>query len=179
MRSLALLSALLCGTLSAPVQAKHKPLTIGNLTVNPSDVIAVYRPVDQQAVAVYIAKPGGAVQTVIFKDFREAGVIFDEMWKNPDVVKDPGDDDARPLTRMMPKDAEKKAPTLIVNVERVLAMAWDTNHRYIRIYIDRPVIPTPLYEPNSGEEMQFLMVENIRQEADQVMAAYKACVYQK
>src|SRR4051794_2861025 len=85
--------------LAAIVEAKHKALVIGDVAINPSDIVAVYRPVEQEATAVFIGRPGHDIQTLIFKDAREAAALFEEIWKNNEITKDPGDDDTRPLTR--------------------------------------------------------------------------------
>src|SRR4051812_18932878 len=90
----------------AGAEERRKPIVAGNLTVNPKDIIAVFRPIEQQAVAVYVGRPGQSVQAILFHDVREAAAVFNELWNNADVVKDPGEDDARPLTRMMIKSAD-------------------------------------------------------------------------
>lgn len=156
----------------------HRPVVAGNLVVNAKDVVAVFRPLDQQAVAVFVGRPGQAVQAIVFQDVREAAAVFTEFWNNQDVVKDPGETDARPLTRMMVKTPEKRGAALIVNFDRLVACAWDTNRRSLRIFLDKP-IATALPDPNSGVERDYLELHNNNGEADIVMAAMKACAYNK
>src|SRR3954469_17277393 len=89
--------------------AGHKPVTAGTLTVNPTDIIAVFRPAEQQAVVVFIGRPGQAIQPVVFRESREATQVFDGLWDNVEVSKDPGEEDpGRPLTRMLPKGADRR-----------------------------------------------------------------------
>jgi hypothetical protein len=159
--------------------AGHKPVGVGNLTVNPSDIIAVFRPAEQQAVVVFVGRPGQAIQPILFRDSREATAVFDGLWDNNELSKDAGDDDAgRPLTRMLPKGAERRLATLLVNVNRLMAVAWDSEQSVARVYLDKP-IAMPLMEPNSGAEVAYLSVPNIRQEGEAVIAAYKTCTYTK
>jgi hypothetical protein len=159
---------------------RHKPIVAGGLTVNPYDIIAVYRPVDQQGVAVYIGRPGQAIQAIIFKDSREAAAVFNDIWDNQDVTKDPGEDDARPLTRMRLKDAERKSATLIINVQRVLAVVWGSDHRQLRVHLDKLLANDVFTDPNGdGDGAPFLEIQSVHDEAEAVMAAYKACVYRK
>jgi hypothetical protein len=159
--------------------AAHKPVTAGNLTVNPTDIVAVYRPAEQQAVVVFVGRPGQAIQPILFRDTREATAVFDGLWDNNELSKDAGDDDAgKPLTRMLPKGSERRLATLLVNVNRLLAVAWDSEQSVARVYLDKP-IAMPLMEPNSGAEVAYLSVPNIRQEGEAVIAAYKACSYAK
>lgn len=162
----------------AVIPNKRGPITAGNLTINPHDIVAVYRPADRQAVAVYIGRPGQAIQSIIFKDAREAAAVFDELWNNEDVTKNPGDDDARPLTRMLPKTAERKSAILILNMQRVLAMSWESNHRGLHVYLDKPMVAV-LIEPNSGDEHARLEIDNIHDDNDSIMAAYKLCILPK
>jgi hypothetical protein len=112
---------------------------------------------------------------------REAAAVFNELWNNADIVKDPGEEDARPLTRMMIKsaDGERKSASLIVNVDRLMACAWETNRHALRIFIDKP-IATSLVDPNDRQvERDWLELQNNTGEADVVMAAYKACSHVK
>jgi hypothetical protein len=165
-------------TVVAPVAlgADGKPVAAGNLTFNPRHVVAVYRPVAQRAVSIYVGRPGQNIQTITIKDYREASAIFEEIWKNEQVTKNPGDDDARPLTRMLTKDAEGKTPTLIVNVERVSAIVYDPSRRTARVFLERLDPLSPLIDPNTDAESDHLAIENIRDEGEMVVAAYKACV---
>ncbi len=162
---------------------RHKTVTAGPLTLNPRDVIAVYRPVDGQSVAVVVGRPGQGTQTIFVRDYREAAAVFNDLWNNAEITKDPGDDDARPLTRMMVKEkpgeadekVKKRSGTLIVNADRVLAVAWDSAQRMARVYFDRPAIGANA-EAARERETETLDVANNRDEADVVIAAYKACV---
>jgi hypothetical protein len=159
--------------------AGHKPVTAGNLTVNPTDIVAVFRPAEQQAVVVFVGRPGQAIQPIVFRESREATQVFDGLWDNVEVSKDPGEEDpGRPLTRMLPKGADRRLATLLVNVNRLLAVAWDSERNVLRVYLDKP-IAMPLLEPNTGEEIAYLSVPNIRQEAQAVLNAYQACTYAK
>ncbi|MDB5318370.1 MAG: hypothetical protein JWN40_1 [Phycisphaerales bacterium] len=160
--------------------SRHKPIVAGSLTVNPYDVIAVYRPQDQQGVAVYVGRPGQAIQAIIFKDSREAATVFKEIWDNAEVTKDPGEDDARPLTRMRPKGADRAGATLIVNVQRVLAISWDVDHRQVHVHLDKLLANELLTDPNGdGESLPYLEIPNVHDAAEAVMAAYKACLLKK
>jgi hypothetical protein len=176
---IACLVALSFTTVSSRAQERRKPIVAGNLTVNPKEIIAVFRPVEQQAVAVYVGRPGQAVQAIVFHDVREAQAVFNELWNNEEIVKDPGQEDGRPLTRMMLKsnDAERRIPSLIVNVDRLVACAWDQNRRALRVFLDKP-IATALLDPNGGER-DWLELQNNNAEADLVMAAYKVCTHGK
>jgi hypothetical protein len=168
---------LLVTLLGSPARAADgKPVVAGNLTFNPQHIVAVYRPVEQRAVAIYIGRPGQSVQTITIKDYREAAAIFNEIWGNAEVTKDPGDDDARPLTRMLPKDTEGKTPTLIVNVDRVSAILYDPSRRTASVYLDRLDPLSPLIDPNTDAERDYLAIQNIRDEGEMIVAAYKACV---
>jgi len=149
--------------------ARVKPVTAGPLTLNPRDIIAVYRPADGSSVGILIAKPGGAIQQIVLKDFREAAQTFNDLWNNAEVTKDPGDEDAKPLTRMLPKakegeDASKRVPILVLNVDRVLGIAWDSDRRVAHVYVDRPA-------GAGGDET----LEMTREEAEGVISAYKLC----
>src|SRR3954469_15147537 len=167
------------GSLAGSAQAAHKPVTAGPLTVNPMDIIAVYRPAEQQAVVVFVGRPGRATQPILFRDTREATQVFDGLWDNNELSKDAGDDDAaKPLTRMLPKGSERRLATLLVNMNRLMAVAWDSEQSVARVYLDKP-IAMPLMEPNSGAEVAYLAVPNIRQEGEAVIAAYKLCTYAK
>jgi hypothetical protein len=158
---------------------RHKPITAGMLTVNPTDIVAVYRPAEQQAVVVFVGRPGQAIQPILFRDSREATQVFDGLWDNNEWSKDPGDDDAgKPLTRMLPKGSERRLATLLVNTGRLLAVAWDSERNVARVFLDKP-IAMPLMEPNSGEEVAYLSVPNIRQEGEALIAAYKLVTYAK
>ena len=179
-RSTSILTVLvLAFSTTVAYSAKHKPIVAGDLVVNPSDVIAVYRAAEQQGVVVFIGRPGQDLQTIAFRDSREASAMFNDLWGNNEVVKDPGDDDARPLTRMRLKEAERKPATLIVNVDRLLAMVRDPDRRVLHVYLDRPSSLNPLLDPNTREERPFLEIHNNHDEADNILAAYKACVYTK
>lgn len=157
---------------------KRAPVVAGNLAVNPHDIIAVYRPSDQAGVAVYIGRPGQAIQTIVFKDAREAAEVFNGLWNNDDITKNPGDDDTRPLTRMLPKTAERKNAILILNIPRVLAVSWESNRRGLHVYLDKPMVAV-LVEPNTGEERAHIEIENVRDDGDSIMAAYKLCLVGK
>jgi hypothetical protein len=164
---------------AVPARAAHKPITAGPLTVNPTDIIAVYRPAEQQATVVFVGRPGQAIQPILFRDSREATAVFDGLWDNNELSKDAGDEDAgKPLTRMLPKGAERRLATLLVNVNRLMAVAWDSEQSVARVYLDKP-IAMPLMEPNSGAEVAYLSVPNIRQEGEAVIAAYKLCTHAK
>jgi hypothetical protein len=159
--------------------ADQKPIVAGNVTFHPQHVVAIYRPVDQRAVAIYIGRPGQNIQTITIKDYREAAAVFNEVWGNDEITKNPGDSDARPLTRMLPKAAEGKTPTLLVNVDRVSAIVYDPSRRAAAVYLDRLDPYSPLVDPNSGEERDHLEIQNIRDEGEMIVAAYKACVLTK
>jgi hypothetical protein len=157
------------GAADAPA-TKIKPITAGPLTLNPRDIIAVYKPADGSSLGILIAKPGGAIQQIVLKDFREVAQTFNDLWSNADVAKDPGDDDAKPLTRMLPKvregeDAAKRVPILLLNVDRILGIAWDSERRVAHVYVDRPA-------GAGGDET----LEMTREEADGVVSAYKMCL---
>ena len=64
--------------------------------VNADDILAVYRSNEQQPVEVFVGKPGHAIQVLVFHEFRESQAVFNALWANNDVTKDPGEDDARP-----------------------------------------------------------------------------------
>ena len=162
------------GACAADGGAGHT-VTAGNLTLNPNHVVAVYRPVENQAVAVLLARPGGALQSIVITDVREAATTFDSLWNNERVTKSPGDSDGRPLTRMALKDSEPATPSLIVNVDRVLAIRWDPNRRVAGVYLDMPS-PAPLYDPNTNQESDSLVIPNNRRQAESVIEAYKAAV---
>lgn len=163
--------------LSSPTLAQQrKPVAAGNLTFNPHHVVAVYRPVDGRAVAVYVGRPGQNIQTITVKDYRDAAAIFNEIWSNDQITKHPGDSDARPLTRMLPKDSENKTPTLIVNVDRISAIAYDPTRRAASVFLDRLDPLSPLIDPNTDAETDHLVIQNIRDEGETIVAAYKACV---
>jgi len=183
-----MLAAALCSTARAdagdasgnPVGPRHKAIAAGNLALNPTDIIAVYRPFDQQAVAIYIGRPGQSIQAIIIKDQREAATVFKDIWDNADVTKDPGEDDARPLTRMRPKDADRAGQTLIINVQRILAVSWNADHRHVQIYLDKLLANETLTDPNGdGDGAPYLEVQNIHEAAEAVMAAYKVCILRK
>ena len=161
------------GALPATAAERNRPVTAGNLTVNPRDVVAVYRPFEQQAVVVFVGRPGQAIQPILFRDVREATAVFDGLWDNSEWAKDAGEDDAgKPLTRMLPKGSERRLATLLVNTSRLLAVAWDSERNVVRVYLDKP-IASPLLDPNTGEEVAYLSVPNIRQEGQALIAAYK------
>jgi hypothetical protein len=181
-------AAALCATARAdagdasgnPPGPRHKAIAAGNMAINPTDIIAVYRPFDQQAVALYIGRPGQAIQAIIIKDQREAANVFKDIWDNAEVTKDPGEDDARPLTRMRPKDTDRASATLIVNVQRILAVSWDADHRRVHVYLDKLLANETLTDPNGdGDGAPYLEVQNIHDAAEAVMAAYKACILRK
>jgi hypothetical protein len=161
--------------------ARRRPITIGTVTVHARDVVAVVRPADQVVgTTVYVGRPGQAIQAITIRDAREAAAAFDALWNNNAVTKDPGDDDAqRPLTRMMPKDpaGERRTATLICNVDRVLAIHADPANRVARVFFDKPS-SDPLLQPN-GQEREFLEIRSVRDEADTVLAAYRASLYTK
>ena len=175
-------SCVLLAVVAAPVPAGaagHKPVTAGNVTVNPTDIIAVFRPLEQQAVVVFVGRPGQAIQPILFRDSREATMVFDGLWDNAELSKDPGEEDpGRPLTRMLVKGTDRRLATLLVNVNRLMAVAWDSDRNVTRVYLDKP-IAMPLLDPNTGEEIAYLSVPNIRQEGAAVIAAYKACTHAK
>src|SRR3954466_8662550 len=111
MRVLAVVVAGACflGLMAGSARAANKPITAGPLTVNPMDIIAVYRPAEQQAVVVFVGRPGQAIQPILFRHTREATQVFDGLWDNNELSKDAGDDDAaKPLTRMLPKGSERR-----------------------------------------------------------------------
>src|SRR4051812_12737826 len=78
----------------SPGVARRRPVVVGNLAVRPADILAVYRPPQQQAVAVYIGRVGHSIQSLVFRDAREAAAVFDGLWNNKEITKDPGEDDA-------------------------------------------------------------------------------------
>jgi hypothetical protein len=159
---------------------RHKAIAAGTLALNPTDIIAVYRPFDQQGVAVYIGRPGQAIQAIIIKDQREAANVFKDIWDNVEVTKDPGEDDTRPLTRMRLKDADRAGATLIVNAARVLAISWDADHRQVRVHLDKLLANETLTDPNGdGDGTPYLEIQNVHEAAEAVMAAYKACQLRK
>jgi hypothetical protein len=165
----------------SPAVARRRPVVVGTLAVRAADIVAVFRPAQQQAVVVYVGRVGHAIQPIVFNDAREATAVFDGLWNNKDVTKDPGDDDAlRPLTRMMPKDKDaaggedRNTATLILNVDRVLAINYDANERACRIYLDKLTT-----EPIGPQDNQYIDIRSSRDEADKVVAAYKACLYTK
>jgi hypothetical protein len=172
-------AALILATLPVLTRAQAAPrhtITAGSLTLNPYHVVAVYRPVENQAVGVLLARPGGALQSIVITDTRDATAVFDTLWKSERVTKDPGDSDARPLTRMTAKDSEPAAPALIVNIDRVLAIRWDPNRRTANVYLDMPSPPAPIYDPNTNQESDSLVILNNRRQAEGVLEAYKAAV---
>jgi hypothetical protein len=148
----------------------RKPVAAGNLTVNPNHLVAVFRPVEHQSVTVLVGRAGQAVQVIQIQDGPEATAVFESLWKNDKLTKDPGETDARPLTRMMTREADQAGalPALVVNVERVLAIKWDPNRRVANVYFD---LPAPV-----GDEGEGLEIPNDRGQAEAVVAAYKACV---
>jgi hypothetical protein len=181
-------AAALCATARAdagdasgtPAGPRHKAIAAGNIAVNPTDIIAVYRPFDQQAVALYIGRPGQAIQAIIIKDQREAANVFKDIWDNAEVTKDPGEDDARPLTRMRPRDADRAGATLIMNVGRILAINWDADHRRVHVHLDKLLATETFTDPNGdGDGAPYLEIQNIHDAAEAVMAAYKACLLRK
>ena len=179
-------TAALCGTARADggdgsnAGPRHKAIAAGNLALNPTDIIAVYRPFDQQALAIYIGRPGQAVQAIIVKDQREASNIFKDIWENAEVTKNPGEDDARPLTRMKPKDSDRAGETLIINVSRILAISWDPDHRHVHVYLDKLLANETFTDPNGdGDGAPYLEIQNIHEAAEAVIAAYKACLLRK
>jgi len=176
--------ALLGGmTGAADAPARIKPVSAGPLVLNARDIIAVYRPADGSSVGVLIAKPGGAIQQIVLKDFREAAAAFNDLWNNAAVTKDPGDDDTRPLTRMQLKlkegeDPTKRVATLVLNVDRVLAIAWDSDRRVAHLYVDRPAAGTPAAAGAAGAAAASAdeTLEMTREEAESIIAAYKVCL---
>jgi hypothetical protein len=162
----------------SPAVAKRRPVVVGNLAIHPADIVAVYRPVEQQSVVVYVGRTGHAIQPILFGEARDATAVFEGLWNNKEITKDPGEDDAaRPLTRMMPKDAndERNTACLILNVDRVMACRYDPSDRAVRIYIDK-LTSEPLLSPGP-QDREYLEIRNSRDEADKIMAAYKACLY--
>jgi hypothetical protein len=158
----------------------HKPIAAGSLTINPSDIVAVYRPAEQQGVAVYIGRPGQAIQAIIIKDAREAATVFNAIWDNADVTKDAGEDDARPLTRMKLKDSDARNATLVLNVQRVLAVSWDADRRAVRVHFDKLIASDPLPSPTGDNDgAPYLEVQNVHDAALAVMAAYRNCIYRR
>ena len=150
----------------------RRPVTAGSLTLNPNHVLAVFRPVEHQSVTVLVGRAGQAVQVIVIQDGPEATAVFEGLWKNDRVTKNPGESDGRPLTRMQVKDAEGNGgggvlPALIVNVERVLAVKWDSQRRVANVYFD---LPAP-----AGDGAEGLEIPNDRGQAEAVVAAYKAC----
>jgi hypothetical protein len=165
---------------SDPGVARHKPIAAGSLTVNPYDIVAVYRPAEQQGVAVYIGRPGQAIQTIMIKDAREAATVFNAIWDNAEVTKDAGEDDARPLTRMRLKDSDARSATLVLNVQRVLAISWDADRRAVRVHLDQPIASEPLPSPTGNRDgAPYLEIENVHDAALAIMAAYRNCIYRR
>ena len=82
------------------------------------------------------------------------------------------------INSALQKLAERRLATLLVNVNRLMAVAWDSDRNVTRVYLDKP-IAMPLLDPNTGEEIAYLSVPNIRQEGAAVIAAYKACTHAK
>jgi hypothetical protein len=158
---------------------RHKPIVAGGMVVNPYDIVAVYKPVDQQGVAVYVGKPGQAIQAIVFKDAREAATVFNDIWDNQDATKDPGEDDTRPLTRMRLKDSDRKSATLILNVPRVLAIVWGPDKRHVRVHLDKLLNTDTFVDPNGEGDAPYLEIQSVHDQAEAVMAAYRACVYRK
>jgi hypothetical protein len=167
------------GTGNAAEPIRHKAIVVGNVAINPYDIVAVFRPIEQQGVAVYVGRPGRGMQAIILRDTKDAAAVFNEIWDNPEVTKDPGDDDARPLTRMCPKDAEHKSSALIANVNRVLAVQWSADHRHVRVYLDKLVGNEALADPNGNDPNDALEIDSVHAEAENVMAAYKACIIRR
>jgi hypothetical protein len=150
-------------------------LVASGVMLNPNYVLAIYRPIEHQAITVFVGRPGQAVQAITITDVREAAAVFEAVWKNEQVTKDPGEADARPLTRMGSKDPA--GATLILNVERVLAIRWDANHQLASVYLDMPAGAAPLVDPNNPDrETDSLEITNERRQAEAVMEAYKACI---
>jgi hypothetical protein len=179
MRAAVVWSGLLLLSLAAGAQPAHKPIVAGGIVVNPHDVIAVYRPLDQQGVAVYLGRPGQAIQAIVIRDSKEAAAVFNEIWDNQEACKDPGDDDARPLTRMRVKDAAAKSATLIANVQRVMAVVWESDRRSLRVVFDK-LLQQDLFEnPNGGDSLPWLEFQSLHDDGETVMAAYKACMLKK
>jgi hypothetical protein len=167
------------GTGNAAEPMRHKAIVVGNVAINPYDIVAVFRPIEQQGVSVYIGRPGRGMQAIILRDTKDAAAVFNEIWDNPEITKDPGDDDARPLTRMCPKDAEHKSSALIANVNRVLAVQWSADHRHARVYLDKLVGNEALADPNGNDANDALEIDSVHAEAENVMAAYKACIIRR
>jgi hypothetical protein len=158
---------------------RHRPVVAGEMVVNPYDIIAVYRPAGQQTVALYLGRPGQDIQVVFFHDARMAANIFSDLWNNNDITKDPGADDAKPLTRMLIAGTQGTTATLIANADRIMAVVREPNHQFVRIFFDKPNAVVPVAEPGAGtgpSDKNYLEIQNIRDEADAVMAAYKACL---
>ena len=171
------MTTLLTTAAFADSKARHKTITVGSLMIIADDVIAVVRSSEQQPVEVFIGKPGHAVQVILFRDLREAQAVFTDLWDNREVTKDPGDDDARPLTRMKLKDSARGPTTLIANLSRLLAIVHHPDSREIHIYIDQGAVAFPLPDlTNNDAERHFVEIKNNNGEADIVIAAYKECV---
>jgi hypothetical protein len=164
---------------AARAQTAHKAIVAGGVVLNPSDVIAVYRPLNQQGVAVYLGRPGQAIQAIVFRDAKEGSTVFNEIWDNQDACKDPGDDDARPLTRMRTKDSTSKSATLIANVGRIMAIVWESDRSSVRVMIDKLLANDFFENPNGGDPMPWLVFQSLHDDADTIVAAYRACVLKK
>jgi hypothetical protein len=157
---------------------RHKPIAAGSLTLNPYDIVAVYKPIEQAGVVVYLGRPGQGIQAIIIKDARDSAAVFNAVWDNADVTKDAGEDDARPLTRMRVKDSDARSATLVLNVQRVLAVSWDADRRAVRVHFDKLIASDPL--PSlSGENdaPPYLEIPNVRDAGLAIVAAYRNCVY--
>ena len=154
---------------------KQKPIVAGDLVVNPQDIIAVYRPAAlPSTVFIYMGHPGDVAQIIRLDDATRASATFDAIWGNAAITKDPGDDDARPLTRMLPKNSERKAPTLVANSKRILGMLRDPNRRVVRVFLDMQVAATL-----QAQQYSCLEIDNGREEGELVLAAYRECVVGK
>jgi hypothetical protein len=161
------------------VAARHKPIAAGSLTLNPYDIVAVYKPAEQAGVAVYLGRPGQAIQTIIIKDARDSAAIFNAVWDNAEVTKDAGEDDARPLTRMRVKDSDARSATLVLNVQRVMAVSWDSDRRSVRVHFDKLIANDPLPSVSGETEAPFLEIPNVRDAGVAIVAAYRNCVYRR
>jgi hypothetical protein len=160
--------------------AKHKPIAAGSLTLNPYDVIAVYKPFEQGGVVVYLGRPGQGIQAIIIKDAREAAAVFTAVWDNAEVTKDAGEDDARPLTRMRVKDSDARSATLVLNVQRVMAVSWDADRRAVRVHFDKLIANDPLPSLSGGNDgAPYLEIPNVHDAGLAIVTAYRNCVYRR
>jgi hypothetical protein len=160
--------------------AKHKPIAAGSLTLNPYDVVAVYKPIEQAGVVVYLGRPGQGIQAIVIKDARDSAAVFNAIWENGEVTKDAGEDDSRPLTRMRVKDSDARSATLVLNVQRVMAVSWDADRRAVRVHFDKLIANDPLPSVSGENEgAPYLEIPNVRDAGLAIVAAYRSCVYRR